>query len=747
MIGSVRPTLGAYVLVLCVAGLGPSASAQEPGTDMAPTRTADGGLTLRAVRVTTPLNIDGRLDEPLYTDVVPISDFIQTEPSAGQPVSDPTELWVAFDDLNVYITFRCWDPHPERRIASELRRDSNLIVSRDDHVAFALDTFYDRRNSVMFAVNPNGGFVDGQVTAERQWTGDWNPIWQYRTEQFDGGWTLEAALPFKSLRYQAGAAQTWGFTARRMSRWKNEIAYITRVPDGSATSSIMMASFYATLEGVEVPSGAKNLEVKPYVTGDLTSNLAATPRISNKTGSDAGVDVKYGVTQNLTADVTINTDFAQVEADEQQINLTRFSLFFPEKREFFLENAGTFDFGGSGGFGGGGGNTPTLFYSRRIGLEQNQVVPVRAGGRLTGRVGQFNVGVMNIQTGDAPTVGTRGVNFAAVRVKRDLFRRSSIGAIFTRRSIAVSGIGSNETYGVDGAFSFFDDLSLNAYWARTYTAGLGPADESYRGRLDYNGDRYGLQLAQLVVGRDFNPEVGFVPRADIRRSFGSFRFSPRPDNATIRKLSWTASVDHVANGQGRLESRDLSASFSVELESSDVIRATVTETYEFLERPFALGQGVTVPPGGYSFGTVTAGYNFGQQRRIFGNLSVEHGGFYDGHATAVTFRAGRAEVNPRLTLEPSVSINWIETGLGSFRSDLIGTRVTFTATPRMFASALVQYNSRTRSVSSNIRFRWEYQPGSEMFVVYNEQRDTLSHRFPDLTDRAVIVKINRLFRF
>ena len=234
-----------------------------------------GDSTLRAVRVTTPLNIDGRLDEPLYTDVVPISDFIQTEPSAGQPVSDPTELWVAFDDLNVYITFRCWDPHPERRIASELRRDSNLIVSRDDHVAFALDTFYDRRNSVMFAVNPNGGFVDGQVTAERQWTGDWNPIWQYRTEQFDGGWTLEAALPFKSLRYQAGAAQTWGFTARRMSRWKNEIAYITRVPDGSATSSIMMASFYATLEGVEVPSGAKNLEVKPYVTGDLTSNLAS----------------------------------------------------------------------------------------------------------------------------------------------------------------------------------------------------------------------------------------------------------------------------------------------------------------------------------------------------------------------------------------------------------------------------------------------------------------------------------------
>ena len=712
-------------------------------------RDTQGRMTLRAVRLDTPLLLDGQLDERVYQTVPPISDFVQQEPNEGAPATEKTELWVMFDSSHVYVSFRSWESDPARMIANEMRRD-NSGVFRNANVAFILDTFYDRRNGVEFLVNPIGGRMDGQITDERLYNGDWNPIWDVAVGRFEGGWTAEAAVPFKSLRYRPGPVQVWGFNARRVNAWKNEHSFLMGVPSAMGGAGIFQLSRAATLVGLEVPTGSKNLDIKPYAITDLTSDRTTTPQVSNDLGGDIGLDLKYGVTQNLVADLTVNTDFAQVEADEQQVNLTRFSLFFPEKREFFLENRGTFSFGGArrAGARGGGTDVPVLFYSREIGLDQGREVPIEVGGRLTGRVGRFSVGFMNIRTGEVPEIGTQSTNFTVARVRRDILRRSNIGLLFTGRSVSKAGAGSSETYGIDGIFSFYDNLNINTYWAKTSVPALQGDDVSYRAQLDYNGDRYGLQAERLVVGGDFSPEVGFIRRDNFDRRFGLFRFSPRPERIdAVRKLTFQGQVAYVLDRAGLLETRETQGQFDVQFDNSDTFTLTHTKSYEFLKQPFSIAPGVTLPTGGYGFQDTDVSFGFGQQRVLAGTVSLQHGSFFSGDKTTVGFSRGRLELTPQLSVEPSVSHNRVDLPEGRFTTNLVTTRTTFTVTPQMFVSALLQYNSSSRSLSTNLRLRWEYQPGSELFVVYNEQRDTLTPRFPELENRAFVVKINRLFRF
>jgi hypothetical protein len=731
-------------------------------------RDPTGRATIRAVRVTEALKIDGRLDERVYQDVPAVSGFIQHQPQENVPATEQTEVWVFFDRDNLYISARCWDSAPESRwVANEMRRDS-FNIPQQEHFVVLLDTFYDRRNAILFTLTPIGGRMDGQITDERSWNGDWNPIWDFHTGRFERGWTVEMAVPFRSLRYRTGQVQVWGVNFQRNVRWKNETSALTPLAKArGGTIAIFDVHLAGTLVGVEVPEGrsSTSLEIKPYGVSELkTDRVAGFPSSNDLTG-DLGLDVKYGVTQNLTADFTYNTDFAQVEADEQQINLTRFNLFFPEKREFFLENQGIFQFGGAGTFvgannggggsGGGGGQGPTgggdttpyLFYSRRIGLNQGREVPIEAGGRLTGRVGKFSLGLLNIQTDRESSAQPVATNFTVVRLKRDLMRRSSIGALFTGRSNAQNSTGSNEAYGVDGAFAFYDNLTINAYWARTRTDGLTGKDTSYRGQLDYSGDRYGVQVEQIAVGNNFNPEVGFVRRADMNRSFALFRFSPRPASIkSIRKFSWIGSLNYIEDGAGRLETREQQGQFGTEFQNGDRIDLSLLNSYEFLKVPFPIAPRVTIPVGGYDFVTGRVAYTLGQQRAVAGTVSLEQGTFYDGHKTTVGLRTGRVEVTPQLSVEPSASINRITLPFGSFTAKLVASRVTYTLTPMVFVSALVQYISSTNAVSTNVRLRWEYRPGSELFVVYNDERDTLVRGFPDLKTRALIVKVNRLFR-
>ena len=726
--------------------------------------------TIRAVELPEGIRLDGQLDEQVYFTVPAITGFIQQAPDEGAPATEETEAWILFDADNIYVAARVWDSAPPSQwVANEMRRDTRQL-RQNDTFAVILDTFYDRRNGVAFYTNALGALADFQITNEGNPNSDWNPIWDVRTGRFEGGWTVEMEIPFKSLRYRPGPAQVWGVQLRRNVRRKNEWAYITPLPisAGSGSAGIFRVSDAGTLVGLDVPSGSRNLEIKPYGIGGISTNLAASEPTVNARDGAGGLDVKYGITQNLTADFTVNTDFAQVEVDEQQVNLTRFSLFFPEKREFFLEGRGIFGFargGVGGGFGGalrrggqgggffGGGNAPTLFYSRQIGLQNRTVVPIVGGGRVTGKIGAFDVGVLNIQADDDELARAEMTNFTVVRLKRDILRRSSIGGILTNRSISLLGDGSSQTYGADATFSFYENVSLLAYAARTRTPGFEDEDLSYQGRFNYGGDRYGLQAEHLVVEDDFNPEVGFLRRDNFRRTYATARFSPRPRSlASIRQFRLEGSYDYIETADlGIVETRQSQLGFSTELENSDRFGVSVADNYEFLHGEFTPGPDeVAFPVGGYQFFDVEGSYSLGAQRRLNGTFTVRAGGYFNGNIRSVQFRQGRMEVTERLSLEPSVSVNWIDSPQGSFRTDLLVSRVNLSFTPRMFFSGLIQYNSSTNTVSNNLRLRWEYSPGSELFVVYTEDRVTdplRPDRFSELRNRGFVVKVNRLFRF
>ena len=737
-------------LVVCVAAIG---HAQEPESVVS--RSETGRVVVRAVKLTQPLRVDGRLDEEVYARVAPLTAFIQTLPDEGDPITERTEAWVAYDENQIYVSCRCWESVPPNEwTANELRRDTNQLRQNDMFGAL-LDTFHDRRNGFNFYTNPLGAIADQIVTDEGNPNVDWNPIWEVRTGRFEGGWTAELAIPFKSLRYQSGTNQTWGIQIRRGIRRKNEYAYLTPVPaSAGGVNAIFRVSDAADLVALDLPAAGRNLEIKPYAISRVSSDLLSSTPFTNDLSGDFGVDAKYAVTANLIADFTYNTDFAQVEIDEQQVNLTRFNLFFPEKREFFLEGRGIFEFGRSGGFGGGG-SAPSVFYSRQIGLQGNQVIPIIAGGRLTGKVGPYSLGVMNITTeevspetvlGSAAVVPT--TNFSVVRLKQDVLRRSSIGAIFTNRSesTVVPGV-ANQAYGADATFAFYENVNLNGYVAQSRTPEMEEDDLSFQGRFNYNADRYGALAEYLHVGDNFNPEVGFVRRDDMRRSAGSLRFSPRPESIDwVRRFTWEANLEYIENGASVLETRVQNGRFNIEFENSDQVSIDGTRNFERLDRARRIA-GVLIPAGGYTFDDWQVRYQMGQQRRFSGTLTYQQGGFYDGTIKAYGLSGARLSVTERLSVEPSLSVNRVTREGDVTTSNVYRVRTDYGFSPRMFVSGLVQYGTSDELYSSNLRFRWEYRPGSELFVVYTDERDAGRGGYPDLRNRAFVVKINRLWRY
>ncbi len=763
-----RSTAGTVADVgFSVGGAVPLAAIDGPPPPIAPEvvrRDEQGRATVRAIKLDAGIQLDGQLDEPVYRAVPAITDFIQQLPVNGSPATEKTEAWIMFDDTNVYVSARVWDSAPESQwIANEMRRDTRQLRNNDTFTVF-FDTFYDRRNGFNFYTNPLGARADQQFTNEGNPNADWNPVWDVRTGRFDGGWTAEMEIPFKSLRYRSGLPQLWGVQLRRAIRRKNEWVYLTRLPisagGGTGSAGMFRVSAAGTLVGIEPPTASRTIEIKPYAIGGLTTDVNASPPQNGEGNGDFGLDVKVGITQNLTADFTVNTDFAQVEVDEQQVNLTRFNLFFPEKREFFLEGRGIFDFarGGIGsGFGGGGGffgggNAPTLFYSRRIGLQGGAVVPTLGGGRVTGKLGPFDVGALSIQTGNEPIANAESTNFTVVRVKRDILRRSAIGGIFTNRSISLAGDGASQAYGVDGTFAFYDNLQMLGYYARTEIPGVPDENSSYQAKIDYAADRYGLVVDHLLVEDNFVPEIGFLRRDNFRRTYVQGRFSPRPQSFdAIRQFRFEGSIDYILLPDSNLlETRQNQFRFQTQLENSDQFRLTLNDNYELLLEPFSPGPGVTIPVGGHNFNDIEMSYALGQQRRINGQVSLLRGSYFNGTITTVGFRQGRVAVLPQMSIEPSISINWIDTPQGSFRSDLVVTRINYAFNPRMFFSSLVQYNSAFDTISTNLRFRWEYSPGSELFVVYTEDRDSTPlrpDRSTELRNRGFVVKFNRLFRF
>jgi hypothetical protein len=367
---------------------------------------------------------------------------------------------------------------------------------------------------------------------------------------------------------------------------------------------------------------------------------------------------------------------------------------------------------------------------------------------VTGKVGRFGFGLMNVQT-DGVTDVTRETNFTVVRVKRDILRRSSIGALFTNRSKSVQVDGTNQVYGVDGSFAFGQSVSFGGFYTQSRTPGLNNENESYVGRANFAGDKYGLGGEYLVVGENFNPEIGLVRRDNFRRYSTTARFSPRLRGIeSIRQFTLNAGYERIESlGLSVLETEVWTGGFNIEFENSDMVSVRGAGNSERLDEPLRVSSVVSVPVGDYDFNSVTFQYTFGGQRRVSGSASVQIGEFYGGTITSIGYQRARITVSDQFSLEPSVSFNDVKLPAGDFTTTLVGLRADFAFTPLMFAGGLIQYDSDSDSFSSNLRFRWEYAPGSEFFAVYTDERTTSGRGFPGLQNRAFVLKINRLLRF
>ncbi len=742
------PTIAA-VLLWAVALSPQSLLAQPPRPDQAGTGGAGKDVTIRATRITQPIQLDGRLDDGAYEAVEAITGFIQQEPREGELTTERTDVWVLFDEKNIYITAKCWDSQPNRQVATELRRDNGNIFQNESFTV-VLDTFHDRRNGFMFQTNVLGALRDQAIVDDTN-NQSWNTVWEVRTGRYDWGWVAEMMIPFKSLRYQGSGPQEWGINFRRVIKWKNEFAYLTAIPASFGTqSAVSRMGSAATLLGLETPGQSKNLELKPYVVSSVTTDKTASAPFDDKADASGGFDFKYGLTRGLILDTTVNTDFAQVEEDQQQVNLTRFSLFFPEKRDFFLEGSGVFAFGGvAANTGGNPGDVPVMFFSRRVGLSQGQSVPVVAGARVAGRSGKYQIGGVNIQTDDKPSAGAVATNFTAVRIKRDILRRSNFGIIATRRSPATAGRDTNLAFGADVNLFLFTNLTSGGYYARTESAGLSTGQDSYRGRIEFAGDRYGWTAEHLAIGKNFVPEVGYVRRTDFRRSFGEARFSPRPKGSKlVRKYSLTGSYDYVTDAaMAEVQDTELRGVFNIDYQTGDTWNAEYSRKHELVPAAFTINPGTRVPAGAYDDHSVRTQYSLGTQRRVSGRFFLARGTLYRGTTTEAGYSGGRIAIVPQFVIEPSLSLNWVRLPYGDFSAPVIGSRVIFMPNPQTALTSFVQYNGSTHTVNTSIRLRWEYRGGSEIFVVYSDGRDTRAPGYPDLLNRSLAFKMTRLLRF
>ena len=711
---------------------------------------------LQPVKTSEAVTIDGELDEAAWSRAQAATDFTQTEPETDQAATQKTQVRVLYDQDNLYFGIHAFDTEPNRVIISELKKDFDLDTG--DTIEFVLDTFRDERNGYLFGINAAGAKWDGQMTNEgRETNTNWDAVWRVRTRQTADGWTAEIEIPFRTLKFREGDVQTWGINFKRNLRRRNEESFWAPLPRIYNIDRVSLAGTLENLEGIKPGS---NVRIKPYMVtsfgtprGGQDIPPGANDRIpscrwasgANCYHLDGGIDVKYGLTSGLVWDSTFNTDFSQVEADEQQINLTRFSLFFPEKREFFLENSGIFNFGSSTGGGGGGAGRPNavrddmiFFFSRRIGLsEEGNPIPIWGGTRLTGRVGRFEVGVLNMQQKEFGEINP--TNFTVGRLRRNILANSDIGVIMVNKKEFGSGH-YNRALGTDANFRFGQSLQINSYLAKSFTEAGGDQDLAGRVGTTFKNNDWELRGAYTSIQEDFEDEMGFVPRVGIRKFTGYALRSIRPESlrSTVREIFPHVHYDYVMNPEGRMDTRYADYHFPIRFQDGAFVELGANTTYERLAEPLVLSRAknVAVPAGGYGFHEWMIRGGTDPSRRISGSANYTLGEFFNGYKHTYIL-GGTFRFNYRLNTSFAYTHNNINLPEGHFKTNLLSTRVDYSFSTSMFLNALVQYNNDARQWSSNVRFNIIHRPLSDFFLVYNERRDSISG---DLIDRALIAK-------
>lgn len=673
---------------------------------------------IRVLHITEPIKIDGRLDEPVWSQAEVATDFRQQEPNEGEPASEKTEVRLLFDDKNVYIGVHAFDADPSRINSRELVRDATF--SNDDKVEILIDTYHDRRNAYRFAVNPLGTQQDALITDEgRDVNLSWDAPWISAGRIDESGWTVEIAIPLTTLRFTEGAT-TWGLNFARIIRRKNEENLWSSWQRSFGLERVSQAG---ELAGVEQIKRRRLWEIKPYASGSWREGVP----LIGEPGFDAGVHAKtglevakIGITPSLTAEFTANPDFGQAEVDTQVVNLTRFSVFFPEKRDFFLENAGIFLFGRAG--------ANQLFFSRRIGLtDDGAPVPIDYGAKLTGKIGSYNVGFLQVQTrelGDrASGFGVPRQQFTVARVKRDILERSYIGAMFVNRqgATSVDGAAYNRGAGVDAEFNLTDHYQLKAFLMGTATPGLRSSFLS--GRMDsrFENDLWRFITVYEDIGSNFNPEIGFIERKAIHQYFGQLAYKPRPRFIPhVRQMEFETQIEYYTDRSNNLATRQTELSWETILKnSSEIFFRPIEYVRDVLTEPFEIRSGIVIPPGSYTFNRPRVSFTSDSSKRLVLSGRYKWGNFYSGKRDEITAGA-TFRPNAHLLFDINDSFNSVRLPQGNFRTNLIAGRINYNFSRKLLTSALMQVNSAARLSAVNIRLRYIYKPNSDLFVIYNQ---------------------------
>jgi hypothetical protein len=685
-----------------------------------------------AVRISEPIVVDGTLDEPAWALAEPAVDFYQQFPDEFGSATEPSDVRFLYDGEMLYIGAMLYDREPGRLIIDSLRRDFSNFQS--DSFLLVFDTFLDRRNGYGFNTNAGGAQRDVQASENgRRNDANWNGAWFTRSRVLENGWSTEIAVPFKTLRFPSSDAQEWGLQIQRIIRRRNEFATWSPVPRQFSHYSVSYAGRLTGITGVE---SGNDFRITPFTTGQFTTGSAGSRGWDGD--GDGGVDLKWGVTSSLLLDASYRTDFSQVEADEQQINLTRFSLFFPEKRQFFLENPASFQVG----LGAVEAQRRDLvpFFTRTIGLSASgQPIPVIGGLRLTGRAAGNGIGLLSMQTDTFG--GDPGANFTAARVRRDLTSTAAIGGFYFGRETAASR-SFNRVTGVDLRLVPRPALEIEAFAMRSETDGQ-PGDWAGRTSFQLDTNAHRARMGLVHVGDAFRHDLGFVRRRGIATLFGGYERVLRPANTSALVREHTLALDFDATGDDHYDrglTRIGGLRYGVEFRDGATLNARLNSTYERLEAPFSIGPGLRIEAGEHAFDSASIDYRSDQSAMLSGGVGLEAGEYWTGRQR-VAEGSLRFRLNEHVAASASLTRNLIDLPQGTFAANLARFRLDWSFTPRMFLNAFVQYNGEADSWVSNIRFNLIHRPLSDIYVVWNETRLTGD------TQRALMLKYTHLIAF
>ncbi len=733
------------------------ARAQGLGTPAPTDATRDVGARRRAVasRSSGVIRIDGALDEAGWQTATVASGFVQSEPFGGQPASQQTEVKVLFDADNLYVGAFLHDTDPSHIVINDIRKD--FREEDQDDFEVLLDTFGDRRNGYVFSTNVKGARHDRQVSLEgREINQSWDAAWEVQTRRASDGWSVEMRIPFRSLRFNKSNEAAWGINFSRHLRRLNEVSFWSPVPRAFSLNRVSLAG---VLDGLETGNAGRDLRVKPYFANNAVRALGTTARPSPSVSNniDVGVDVKAAVTAGLTMDLTVNPDFGQAEADEQQVNLTQFSQFFPEKRDFFLENSGVF-YVGDAARNNRVNPTPTpdednlLFFSRRIGLTAGGLpIPVIGGFRLTGRLTDHTrLGVLSVQ--DRALGSDPASNASVFRLRQNLGRTGNDIGIFAMQNIHTSGASyANRVYGVDNNVRLFRNLDWNSYAVKTSTPGITSGDYAWRSTVNWEGNFFHGKGGLMQLGSGFQNDLGFYRRTGMRKYLADIGVRPRTPWLRahgIREIHPHIVWDYQEDLKGGELAKRLHTGLSFFFNNGAVIEWSENPTFNRLLTPFRPNAKMAspIPAGGYNWIEHSLFVISDQSRTFSTNTRLTFGGLYAGTQRTIS---SSVQVRPSYRFRASVGLQRTDATLTlpalKFTNSLVTVRSSYSFTPNMFVDALSQYDATSKLFNANVRFNLIHHPLSDLFIVYNDQR-ILTPDAP-VAGRALLVKFTQMVSF